>query len=340
MTELGKEDSAVCPATQRKQRIYRCVKAAGQLSVLAGFLLAGISLRSAANGREQTEPAALEVIAESNNRPPLSGVLPVKTESQPGISQHKPVVSAPALADRTLPSPLDTAPENMAGASSNRSFALDAAAGDGATPAADLSDRAIWLEIHRPKYEVTWLGETFTISHYTHALESDPLYANDARISVPGLPAGDLYRYGFIYGGRGILQQGTGLAENGQYITIDWDHSYYDPNDMTNNRWFFKYGQGGVVEPWKTAATHHPLLPQGTEIMIESYMGEHTFIVADSGFDLAVNQIDIFIGGLTIAEADEFGIKWSKVAILTPIDYTAVDELDDGGEGEDGEVSD
>ena len=193
--------------------------------------------------------------------------------------------------------------------------------------ATEHDDKAIWLAIHQPEFEVTWLEETFTISHYTYALERDPIYADDELVSVPGLPEADLYKSGFIYGGRGILLQGTGLAENGRFITIDWERSYHDPNDFTNNRWFFKYGQGGTVKPWKTAATHHPDLPQGTRIIIESYLGEHTFVVADSGLDLAENQIDIFIGDLTIEEADQFGVKWSKVAIIEPIDYTASADL-------------
>lgn len=68
-----------------------------------------------------------------------------------------------------------------------------------------------------------WLEEDFTIAHYTFALESDPIYANDTRVSVNGLPPDRLSRDGFLFGARGILLQGTGLAEGGSYITIDWN---------------------------------------------------------------------------------------------------------------------
>ena len=172
-----------------------------------------------------------------------------------------------------------------------------------------------------PEYEIEWLDQTFTISHYTFALEYDPLYVDDELVSAPGLDENEMYRHGFLFGGRGILQQGSGLAENGKYITIDWDRSYHDPADFTQNRWYFKYGVGRPVVPWETVATHHPDLPQGTQIVIETYLGQQEFIVGDAGLDLAEDQIDVFVGNLTIHEADQLGITWSRVGILRPYGY-------------------
>ncbi|MEM9773791.1 MAG: hypothetical protein AAF902_04370 [Chloroflexota bacterium] len=173
-----------------------------------------------------------------------------------------------------------------------------------------------------PEFEIEWLDEVFTISHYTFALENDPLYENDKRVKAPGLDEDELYRSGFLFGGRGVLQQGSGLAENGKYITIDWEKSYYDPADFTKNRWYFTYGIGRPVVPWETVATHHPDLPPGTRLVIETYLGQHEFVVGDAGLDLADDQIDVFIGHKTIYEADQLGITWSRVGLIRPYGYS------------------
>ncbi|MEM8858455.1 MAG: hypothetical protein AAGD96_09045 [Chloroflexota bacterium] len=173
-----------------------------------------------------------------------------------------------------------------------------------------------------PEFEIEWLEQTFTISHYTFALETDPLYVEDEKVKAPGLDENEKHRYGFLFGGRGVLQQGSGLTESGRYITIDWDRSYHDPEDFTQNRWYFKYGVGRPVVPWETVATHHPDLPQGTKIVIETYLGQYEFIVGDAGLDLADDQIDVFVGHMTIQEADQLGITWSRVGIVRPYGYS------------------
>ena len=170
-----------------------------------------------------------------------------------------------------------------------------------------------------PKSEIEWFEEKFIISHYTFALESDPLYTDDEKIVVPGLPEEDKFRSGFIFGGRGVLLQGTGLTEDGRYISIDWPKSHHDPEDVSNNRWVFKYGVGRPVIPWETVAVRHPELPPGTRIVVENYLGQYEFIVGDNGLDLAENQIDIFVGTMTIGEADQLGVQRSRVGIIKPV---------------------
>ncbi len=159
----------------------------------------------------------------------------------------------------------------------------------------------------------TWLGGEFIITHYTFALESDPLYANDARVSANGLPAGSFYREGFLYGDRGILLQGTGVAEDGNYITIDWTRGGPNAQDT-----YFTYGQGGAggnPVAWETVASGDPRLPAGTRIAIELYPGR-IFTVNDTGGAIGPGRIDVFIGAVTIAEADQFGRRVSRVRIV------------------------
>jgi hypothetical protein len=53
------------------------------------------------------------------------------------------------------------------------------------------------------------------------------MFANDDRVVVPGLDPNKTYRRNFIYGmpdkegigPRGVVWQGTGKAESGEYIT-------------------------------------------------------------------------------------------------------------------------
>lgn len=166
--------------------------------------------------------------------------------------------------------------------------------------------------------DIEWLDDLMVITHYTFALESDPIYANDPLVAVPGLDQEDRFRQGFVYGGRGIIQQGTGKTADGRYISIDWSKSTFDTADYTNNQWHFSYGIGRPVLPWRTVAAKHVNLPPGTMIMIEAYQDLGVFVVNDSGLDLEQNQIDIFVGEMTIEEAERFGRKLSRIAIVEP----------------------
>ncbi len=160
-----------------------------------------------------------------------------------------------------------------------------------------------------------WLEGDFTITHYTFALESDPIYANDQRVSANGLPPERQYREGFLFGPSGIRQQGTGLAEDGEYITIDWTRG--NPRG-SREEVYFTYGIGGRDAPpvaWQTVATGDSRLPAGTRITIEVYPGR-IFTVTDSGDAVGARHIDIFVGALTLDEANQLGTQTSRVAIV------------------------
>jgi 3D (Asp-Asp-Asp) domain-containing protein len=164
-----------------------------------------------------------------------------------------------------------------------------------------------------PTPEVKWLEGTFKITHYTFALESDPKYADDEKVSAKGLPSGKKYREGFLYGEHGILMQGTGLAEDGKYITIDWTDGPQG-RDTT-----FTYGIGGAyADPvaWQTVATGDSRLSAGTEIVIETYRDKGVFTVADTGGGVGEHHIDVFVGAITIDEANNLGTKRSRVGIV------------------------
>ncbi|MBN1248624.1 MAG: hypothetical protein JXC32_13275 [Anaerolineae bacterium] len=90
---------------------------------------------------------------------------------------------------------------------------------------------------------VEWLEGEWRITHYPYALESDPVYAADDKVSVKGLPSGSRYRRGFIYGPRGVTFQGTGLAEDGNYITIDYMNTNIYEDPITE--FYFTYGVTG-----------------------------------------------------------------------------------------------
>lgn len=318
MTIIGKEDQTFDVTLSQSEKSNDLVKITGKASILAGLLLIVFGLQSADTLSAQAQPQQKDEGSVFANSEPLK----LGTTFQNGPVNGRiddvdiQVITQPNSESR------NNAEISVSKSRQGNDVSTELVVSDSESEADPvLADKAIWLAIHQPEYELEWLDEVFTISHYTYALESDPLYANDDLIQVPGLPDGDMYKAGFIFGGRGILQQGTGLAENGQYITIDWDRSYHDAVDVSKNRWFFRYGIGRPVVPWKTVATHHSDLPQGTQIVIETYFGEHRFIVGDGGLDLAHAQIDVFIGNMTIAEADQFGVTWSRVGIIRPINY-------------------
>ncbi|MBN2006745.1 MAG: DUF4157 domain-containing protein [Anaerolineae bacterium] len=161
---------------------------------------------------------------------------------------------------------------------------------------------------------VNWLGD-FTITHYTFALEDDPIYANDQLVDAPGL--NEQHRYGFLYGASGILMQGTGQASNGQYITIDWNAGGPQGENTT-----FTYGIGGAggnPEPWRTVASDPGVVPTGTEVVIENYRDRGTFLANDTGDAITGNHLDVFVGGVTLAEANQLGTITSRVGIPQPI---------------------
>jgi 3D (Asp-Asp-Asp) domain-containing protein len=146
----------------------------------------------------------------------------------------------------------------------------------------------------------------YLITHYTFALESDPIYDNSKQIVVPGLDKSETYKHDFIYGHRGVIMQGTGRAINGKYITIDWG----------KKKWTFKYDVGATVIDWKTVAADPAVLSRGTQIEIEIYKDKGTFTVTDTGGAIKGHHIDVFVGAITVAEANALGTKKSKVTIV------------------------
>jgi 3D (Asp-Asp-Asp) domain-containing protein len=146
-------------------------------------------------------------------------------------------------------------------------------------------------------------------------MESDPIFANDQKVAIQGFPEDQTFRRGFIHG-RGVLYQGTGIAEDGRYITIDWAWSTYDPDNVENNDWWFREGIGRDVEAWKTVATVDPRLPMGTRIAIEHYQDKGVFRVTDRGTELRHGQIDVFVGVKSFAETDALGLQISRVGIV------------------------
>jgi 3D (Asp-Asp-Asp) domain-containing protein len=114
-------------------------------------------------------------------------------------------------------------------------------------------------------------------------------------------------------GPRGVVWQGTGKAESGEYITID--HMKTDIyNDLVSD-YYFTYGEGGAYArsvPWKTVGASNPNLRGGDKVVIEIYP-DIIFTVTDRGTELGENHLDVFVGEMTIAEADALGRPHSRV---------------------------
>ncbi len=170
--------------------------------------------------------------------------------------------------------------------------------------------------------QINWLPQPFTITHYTFALEDDPIHASSPLVSAPGLA--EPHRESFLYGDRGILMQGTGQASNGRYITIDWNHG--GPNGRNTA---FTYGIGGSngnPVPWKTVASDPSVVPTNSRVLIEAYQDKGEMVANDTGGAINGPHLDLFIGGATIAEAFQLGTKTSRVAILTGANVPAANE--------------
>lgn len=169
---------------------------------------------------------------------------------------------------------------------------------------------------------VQWLPQPFQITHYTFALEDDPIHASSPLVQATGLK--EPHRESFLYGGHGILMQGTGQASDGQYITIDWSKGGPDGRNTA-----FTYGiggQNGHPVPWKSVASDPAVVPSQSRVLIEAYQDKGEMTANDTGGAISGNHLDVFIGGATIAQAYELGTKTSRVAILTGAQVPAVDD--------------
>jgi 3D (Asp-Asp-Asp) domain-containing protein len=165
--------------------------------------------------------------------------------------------------------------------------------------------------IETPTPIISELIGGWKITHYNYALENDPQFPAGDKIPIPGLDPSKVYRRQFIYSPAGIIKQGTGLSEEGEYITIDqWKNLQKYGSDWMDNtsivNWYFTYGKGGAFAesvPWATVAItkNEPQLKGGDIVKIEGY--NQTFTVTDTGSFTDTSHVDMFIGPTTYAEA-------------------------------------
>ena len=146
----------------------------------------------------------------------------------------------------------------------------------------------------------------FLLTHYTFALESDPIHAGSPEVSAPGLPSGKKYKKSFLGSPYGIKMQGTGLADDGQYIRYQGNNSY-------------AYGVGGAAGApvaWKTVAVDPSVIKLGTHLEIETYQSKGTFQAKDTGGAIKGKHIDVFAGAIPIKQAYALGTKHSEVFLV------------------------
>jgi 3D (Asp-Asp-Asp) domain-containing protein len=146
----------------------------------------------------------------------------------------------------------------------------------------------------------------FLLTHYTFALESDPVHNGSPKISAPGLPPDKKYKKSFLASPYGIKMQGTGLADDGHYIRYQGNNHY-------------AYGVGGAAGTpvaWKTVAVDPSVIKLGSHLDIETYQNKGTFEAKDTGGAIKGKHIDVFAGAVPIKEAYALGTKHSEVMLL------------------------
>ncbi|HEX5748545.1 MAG TPA: 3D domain-containing protein [Archangium sp.] len=156
-----------------------------------------------------------------------------------------------------------------------------------------------------------WM-EGFTITHYIIVMESDPVFALDKKVKAHGLEGE--YREGFLYKAKtGVIFQGTGQTEAGEFITIDWNKGRPKGRDT-----WFTLGTGGAWKKpvaWESVAVDRSVIPLGSRLEIDIYP-KRTFVAWDTGGAINGKHIDIFLGPTTLAEANALGRKKARVRIL------------------------
>ncbi|HEU4731239.1 MAG TPA: NlpC/P60 family protein [Kofleriaceae bacterium] len=146
----------------------------------------------------------------------------------------------------------------------------------------------------------------FLLTHYTFALESDPIHNGSPKVSAPGLPKDKKYKQSFLGSPYGIKMQGTGKADDGQYIRY-----------LGGGR--YGYGVGGAAgapEAWKTVAVDPSVIKLGSHLEIEAYRSKGTFTAKDTGGAIKGKHIDVFAGAVPIKQAYALGTKHSEVVLL------------------------
>jgi peptidoglycan hydrolase-like protein with peptidoglycan-binding domain len=146
----------------------------------------------------------------------------------------------------------------------------------------------------------------FLLTHYTFALESDPIHAKSPKVQAPGLPAGKKYKQSFLGSPYGIKMQGTGLADDGQYIHYKGSNSYG----------YGVGGAGGAPAAWKTVAVDPHVIKMHSHLNIETYHSKGTFEAKDTGGAIKGKHIDVFAGAIPIKQAYALGTKHSDVFLV------------------------
>ena len=202
-----------------------------------------------------------------------------------------------------------------------------------------------------PTENIEWLELDSMLTYYYYPNENDPAFQvgtdleydnNPNAIYSPGAEWGDPYvnvkiwdganswdydeykhKYGFIFSDYGVAMQGTGITEQGKYISVaEWytTFTYGKPLDeISRDEWFFTYEIGGSYEEpeaWKTVAAQDDRFYNGARIIIEKYSDYGEFIVTDTGSGLGPNHLDIFIGQSRTIDAMAYGVQYSRVAII------------------------
>ena len=171
---------------------------------------------------------------------------------------------------------------------------------------ADINQQGPAPEEKKPEADdgIDWLGN-FMITHYTIALEADPMYAGTPKISAPGLNPEEKYREGFL-GANGVKMEGSGRAENGKEI-------HYEGNGH--------YGYGiagarGTPRDWKTCAVDPSVIPYHSQVVIEKYKDKGAFDANDTGGAIKGQHIDVFAGAISNHAANVLGTLNSRVGIV------------------------
>ena len=175
------------------------------------------------------------------------------------------------------------------------------------------------------------LGHNWKITHYNYAMESDTEFPADyVRVPIERFtndlnPIYKMLKRQFIYNNKtGIPMQGTGLAADGTYITIDDNRT--NLNDPNTANWYFMEGKGGAYAegiPWQTVGVSKQEqqrkdefgnvvgLQPGDTVKIglsdPHYAG--LFKVTDTGAFTDTKHLDVFIGPTTYQEALGWGTQ-------------------------------
>lgn len=152
---------------------------------------------------------------------------------------------------------------------------------------------------------IEWLPGTYELTHYTFALESDPIHQRSTSagelISAKGL--NEKYRRSFLGGDYGVMMQGTGIAENGKVIRY-----------VGNGKYDYGYGgAAGTPEAWKTVAVDPSVIPLGSKVVLQHYGDHRAFEARDTGGAIKGRHVDVFAGAVPIKTAYALGSKSSKV---------------------------